>query len=188
MQSTFEYRRNAVSWWLSKATNARFCALALSKTNEETVASIAEEYGYSGTTSVALHEGFVREASISLELIIKAVIAQNIALEYSDQVQPKIPTTHDLPSLWGQAHLPGLKNEDQYRLLLCKTVLIWSGRYPTPKSDNVWRQEEDSFKKLLDNIEQKEKTLFRKTISFRFEDFDKLFQMANARLSLLLQK
>lgn len=188
MQSTFENRRNSVLWWSSKATNARFCALALSKTNEETVASIAEEYGYSGTTSVALHEGFVREASISLELIIKAVIAQKIEKEYSDLVKPRIPANHNLPSLWRQAELPELSAEDQYRLLRCKSALMWSGRYPTPKSDELWQQEIESFDKLLNFIEQKEKTFFRKTIGFTFEDFDKLFQMANSKLSLLVSK
>lgn len=182
MKSTFERRRNAVGWWLSKATNARFSALALSKSHEPTIASIAKEHGYSRTTSIALDEGFLREASIALELIIKAIIAHELEDKAEGLEAGSVPTTHDLPLLWKTAGLPELSTEDQCRLFLCKTVLIWAGRYPTPKSEALLQQESRTFDKLSGQTRQKGKFFIKKTISFNFEDFDKLFQMAQNRL------
>jgi hypothetical protein len=93
----------------------------------------ARETQYNGNPQIALSESFRREASVALELIIKAVIAQRIECKISKPNVPSIRLTHDLVELWEDASLPRLPRADKHRLLIAKIILYWAGRYPAPK-------------------------------------------------------
>jgi hypothetical protein len=69
-QSTFEWRRLAVAHWASRAENARLsaCFLWLSRQPEEMAAAVAM-CDYGGSPEIALHESYLRESAVALELI-----------------------------------------------------------------------------------------------------------------------
>lgn len=186
-QSLFEWRRLATAWWYGKADNARFAALALAQLTDDAALKVAEVVNYHGTTSVALNEAFLREASIALELIVKAVIAQTLELRNADPAIVGVPPTHDLPALWLEAGLTSVSLEDQYRLFRFKTILIWAGKYPTPKSERVWEKEMDVFRRLEEPLKSDGK-LFLNPISCSAEDFDRLYKIAETRLHELMQR
>jgi hypothetical protein len=126
MQSTFEWRRIAPAHFSAKAGNARLSAAALWRLQHgEELTAIAGEVGFNFTPSIAYHEAFLREASVALELIIKAVIAQQMHMRRADPATEGVPATHNIPGLWAQAGLPKLGNDDRYRLLLFKSILMW---------------------------------------------------------------
>jgi hypothetical protein len=70
--SIHEMRRRAPLHFSAKADNARFAAYVLWTMGPEARRRCAEQIGYDGLLS----EAFFREASLALELMIKAVIAQ----------------------------------------------------------------------------------------------------------------
>lgn len=110
------------------------------------------------------------KGAVALELIIKAVIAEQFRLRHASESE-RVPTTHDIPKLWLKAGLPELEKEDKYRLLLFKRVLSWSGRYATPRSAKAWAEENRTFAELD-----------CPTQWCGWEEFDRLFQTARARL------
>jgi hypothetical protein len=69
-QSTFDWRR--YGHWDTSATKAWLSAYLLWHTREpDKLAVLQHEAGYaSGDAELALHEGFSRESSVALELII----------------------------------------------------------------------------------------------------------------------
>ena len=188
--STFEWRRLGTGGWYSKARNARFAALALAKLCDEDIAlKFAKDTDCHGTPSIALYEAFSREAAISLELIIKAVIARTLELQNADPATIGVRPTHDLPALWNdEAKLPSVSREDQYRLLRFKTILIWAGKYPTPKTEKAWEEERDVFKQLEGPPERHGKPVFRKAISCNAENFDRLYKIAEKKLHELMEQ
>jgi hypothetical protein len=74
LMSIHEQRRRAPMHFAAKADNARFSAYLIATVSEEEVRRAAGQISYGGTPHIALGEAFRREASIALELIIKAVI------------------------------------------------------------------------------------------------------------------
>ena len=130
-QSTFDWRR--YGHWSTTAEKARLAAFLLWQTRDPAkIAQLERDADYhSGDAGLALSEGFDRESSVALELIIKAVIARQLELGGGTPAE-RVPATHDIPNLWKEAKLPALDRDDSYRLLLVKSTLMWAGRYGTP--------------------------------------------------------
>ena len=118
----------------------------------------------------------MRESCLALELIIKAVIAQKVEIGIAAEHVVRVRTTHDLPSLWIDAGLPMLSNDDRLRLLRARRVLVWSGKYAAPKTDEEFEKEE--LKESILIPAPSKTTMFRKTLSFGWEDFDRLYRVA----------
>jgi hypothetical protein len=86
MISVYEQRRRAPLHFALRAENALKSASVLSNAD--------------------VREGFIREASIALELIVKAVIAQRLEVGESLGVT-KVPATHNVPQLWSRQPAEG---------------------------------------------------------------------------------
>jgi 4-hydroxy-3-methylbut-2-en-1-yl diphosphate synthase IspG/GcpE len=180
-QSIFDWRR--YGHWDTSAEKARLTAFLLWQyIGVSKLAELTGELEYSsGDADLAMREGFRRESAVALELIVKAVIAKQLELERAPP-SDRVPATHDILALWVQAELPALSREDRYRLLLFKSVLMWSGRYATPRTAKVWADENAAFDALNDPPPKSGEFVFRTPITFSWEDFDRLYQMAKARL------
>lgn len=130
----------------AKANNARYSAFVVSQIDEEQRSFLAEKVNHFDGTRVALGEAFRRESAISIELIIKAVIAQraeNARMENKEV--PNVPMTHDVVKLWRNAKLPKLPDADQHRLVFVKSLLSWSSRYAAPKKNGAYAEEQAEF-------------------------------------------
>ncbi|MBV8397790.1 MAG: hypothetical protein JOZ17_03495 [Acetobacteraceae bacterium] len=174
-RSSFEERRLAPLHWFFRAEKAHFSALALWSLGHDPKACIAAVGRHSGG---ALSEGFLREAAIALELALKAVIVQDMENRGDDT---GLPENHDVPSLWDRAGLPELPREDKYRLLQLKSVLIWSGRYPTPRRKQTWDAEKKEVDALLGPPCIPGTLIFRKPIHCDWDDFDRLYSLAETQ-------
>ena len=82
-----------------------------------------------------------------------------------------MPTTHDVPFLWGKAALPALAVDDRRRLLKVKSLLIWSSRYTAPKTDFQYYKEREDFEAL-----GPAPRLFGEFLDW--ENFDRIYQIA----------
>jgi HEPN domain-containing protein len=132
LQSRFDWHR--YSQWAPLAERARLAAFVLwrvagDRTGLLTALWHDARYSY-GDASVAMLEGFRRESAVAIELIIKAVIAEQFKLRDASE---RVPATHDIRRLWQEAGLPQLNREDEHLLLSFKSILNWSGRYATPR-------------------------------------------------------
>jgi hypothetical protein len=97
--SIHELRRRAPLHFMAKADNARFVAYVLNQgLSAECTSRIKAAANYGGTPQVAMFEAFRREAAIALELIVKAVIAQNIESGVAPAHIVSVRPTHDVPS------------------------------------------------------------------------------------------
>jgi hypothetical protein len=83
----------------------------------------------------AVLEAFWRKASLALELIAKAVIAQRLEIGEDLGGMTRVPVSHNVPRLWTDASLPSLSREDYGRLVKARVFLMWAGRYPAPNRD-----------------------------------------------------
>jgi hypothetical protein len=182
-QSTFEWRRLGVGHWKSRAENARLsaCLLWQFQEREETAEAVAV-CNYGGSPDIALYEGYLREPAVALELIVKAVIAQRMTARGADPSMEGVPTTHDLPVLWKEATLPVLEREDHLRLLLFKSVLLWAGRYATPRSEKVWDEELKAQQPFLNRRPGNSRPSIVTPTSIGWEDFDRLYKIAAEEL------
>jgi hypothetical protein len=178
--SIHEIRRRAPMHYWAKADNARFAAYSLWKMMQCEMREHAEAVGYNGNPSIALNESFLREASIALELIIKAVIAQRVERGTAEAHVTKVRTTHDLASLWKDALLPPLPSEDQHRLLIAKRILYWAGRYAAPKEDQDYDKEQAAMNPLEDRKEFGGRLKIIKSRSFDWDYVDRIYQIAMA--------
>ena len=157
----------ATSWHLSQ--------------DDAIVQAVIAESGYGGSPRIAYLEAFRREAAIALELVVKAVIAQQMTMRQADPAREGVPATHDLPSLWALAGCPKLGHEDRYRLLLCKSILIWSGRYATPLSEEAWHREEAAFRALQPPTDKTGRLRIIRPIPLGWSEFNRLFRIAADR-------
>lgn len=112
----------------------------------------------------------MREASIAVELILKAILC------VKNKKAP--PAKHDVYELWSEAGLKKLDDDDMYRLVLMTEILYWSGRYAAPRFDSALDKSEARFKKYertrkLGTLQVKE------LISFGWAEFDSIYQIAN---------
>ena len=177
-QNVLEWRR--FGHWKASAEKAHLSAFLLwrmldSRRLAEAVAECAYNHG---DAELAALEGFRRESAAALELIVKAVIARKLQWEGADPKNEGVPATHNIPKLWLDAGLPKLAREDRYRLLIFKSLLIWSGKYPTPKSSKEWVAENTAFDALEDPLLVPGKFIFRKPITIGWPEFDRIFQIA----------
>ena len=187
-QDVIEWRR--LGHWSTSAKKAHFAAFVLWHMREESrLSEMVHECTYAGgDAELSLVEAFRRESAIALELIVKAVIARKLQARGANPATECVPATHDLPKLWIDAGLPELPREDKYRLLLVKSVLMWSGRYGTPRTAEAWKKEQKAFDALEDpqpepaNSNQPRKFIDRIPITFGWSDFDRLYQIAHAEL------
>ena len=177
--SGFERTRRAPFHFLARADNARFSAYLLSHAPiAEEVLATAEAAGYGGSPSIAIREGFDREASIALKLIVKAVIAQRLEVNLADPRVTKVPGHHEMPQLWRDVSLPGLPPADYGRLVIAKVILRWAGCYPAPMRDEeglkhdseIWRHAMLPVGNLKIDI--------RKRISFEWDDVARIYGIA----------
>jgi hypothetical protein len=180
-QSVFDWLR--YGHWETSAEKARLAAFVLWQyIGARELAELTRELGYATEDArLAMREGFRRESAVALELIVKAVIAKQFELERAPP-SDRVPATHNMPTLWGEAGLPVLSREDQYRLLQFKSVLTWSGRYATPRTAKHCAQENAAFDALEDLSTQSGEMVFRTPITVGWQDFDRLYQLAKARL------
>lgn len=149
---------------------------------------VMNSIAYGGSPSVAYGEAFRREAAIALELIIKAVIAQRMTMRCADPAIESVPATHDLPTLWGQAGLTKLGREDCYRLLLFKSVLMWSGRYATPRTAEAWERENEAFRTFQPPRDKRGRLRIHSPIPCGWPEFDYLYQLAKQQLFTLREQ
>lgn len=182
IMSSRKERSQAPLHFYTKAQNARFCAYAISHLDKPLLFSLAASSDYYDDVQIATREGFMREASISLELIIKAVIAQkneNTRRDNQKKVS-NVPQTHDVLQLWQMAGLETLSEDDQYRLAIVKRSLNWSSRYAAPKNDKGYTNEKKEIAPYMQVTHEFESGLrIKKGYPFGFSEFDALYQIAN---------
>lgn len=179
--SIHERRRRAPLHFLARAENARFSSFLLWKSKNDDNHEYALEAEYGGSPSIALEEAFRREAALSLEFIIKASIAQQIESDCAKPGVIKVRPTHDLVSLWEDAQLPILSTEDQYRLLVSKRILYWSGRYAAPLKDKDFDEEKTELLKLAD-LQPFGSAHIIVPRSFSWDNIDRIFQLVVSQL------
>lgn len=176
LDSTFKWRERAPFHFLAKADNARFCAYTLSHLSKKIQQDLKEPAEYGGATNIGLGEGYLREACLSIELILKAIIALRREIENSDI---GIPKHHVVPKLWAEAKLPKLDTLDQLRLRQFQEVLEWSGRYATPKTEEQFLK--DSEETMPPPIDPDSKLKMYKPISLGWEHYDRIYYIAAKR-------
>ena len=163
LQETYKHRKYAPLHWSARANNARVVAEFLWN-------------GRDGADSIALYEGYQREAAVALELIIKAVI---VALIDAKQASSQgLEETHDLPKLWRKAKLPALSREDQCRLAYFKSVLTWLGRYPTPRTAERWQKDIEERESVEPVKRLGDTPIVRRQVACGFGEFAALYQQA----------
>lgn len=184
--STFEWRKEAPFHYLAKADNARACAFRLSHHKNDNT-DYPKACGYHGTPEIGFYEGYLREAAIALELIIKAVInISNENLRRQGKETTGMPKHHRLPELWLNANLPRLSELDTLRLRTFQEILEWSGRYPTPRNEEIWHR--DSEETMPPPIDPTSRFKIRKPISLGWDEFERLYGIAATKFSEIHNK
>lgn len=181
-KDVFEWRR--FGHWRTSAAKARFSAYVLWHMHDDSqLTEMARECGHlGGDYKLGISEAFRRESAVALELIDKAVIANTLQAKVADPATEGVPATHDIPKLWKQANLPDLSREDRYRLQVVKSVLMWSGRYATPRTVKAWEEENRAFDALEEPPPSADKFVFRTPVTFGWTEFDRLYQVAHGFL------
>ncbi|MFB9059717.1 MULTISPECIES: hypothetical protein [Sphingobium] len=166
-------RKSPLHFW-SKADNARYVAYCLWIMKEGEPIDPEPIGGELAQTRTALFEGWLRESSLALELIVKAAFAQGEA----GKIDAKpVPSSHNVPQLWKMAGLPNLSKEEDGWLHVAYQVLQWSGRYAAPikgKDDLCSAVEERRPRENFGSMTA------LKPMRSRWESFDALYQMACA--------
>ncbi|MBQ4807434.1 hypothetical protein J4717_08145 [Phaeobacter sp. HS012] len=168
-ESIWEKRRKAPWHFFAKADNARMSAFVLSHIDKAQADQFSKEAEYGGAHAFALGEGFRREAAISLELILKAILCV--------KTKSPPPPSHDVYELWAQAGLPKTTDDDAYRLAELSQLLYWAGRYAAPRRDtDLGKSQErlDRHKRTKNLGSLKVQTF----IPLNWEEFDALYQTA----------
>lgn len=142
-ESIWDMRRKAPFHFLAKANNARMSAYVLSHIDDNLANELASAARYGDDHSFALHEAFRREASISMELILKAILCV--------KTKSAPPAKHDVYEFWSKADLPKLSEDDSFRLAEMTEILYWSGRYAAPNSDKAMNKPNERFEKHRKN-------------------------------------
>jgi len=170
-------RRSPLGFW-SKADDARYVAYCLWTLRHGTPIDPAAIGGSIESAKGALFWGWLREISLALELIIKAVIAQKENFKDSPS---SVPNSHNVPQLWKMADLPQTSWEQEYHLCSAHQVLQWLGRYSAPRKGTP-----DLFeaRNTLRPDIKLGNTQMPMPIKMDWESFDALYQIAlNAYLA-----
>ncbi|OKL42905.1 hypothetical protein [Pseudovibrio exalbescens] len=173
-----EMRRRAPLHYEAKADNARVVARIILDTSDAAQAQAASSIGYTGSTGIALRESFLRECSIALELVVKAVIAQKIEMKRSNKKVTTVPSSHDLVMLWATAGLPELSLEDRETLVIARRVLNWAGRYAAPKNDEREDKLYSEERRYLKDEPRPGELRIKKLRSIDWDQFDRLYKIA----------
>jgi hypothetical protein len=176
--SIHELRRRAPLHHLARAENARFAAYFLWTADRDAQRYCAEQIGYGGDPRTPMAEAFYREASLALELIIKAVVAQRIELRIAKPGVVRVRPTHDLVALWSEAELVQLPSDDLHRLMIARQLLSWSSRYAAPKKDEQAEEAWAEMAPLQDKPAPGSRLRAIIPRSFNWEDFDRLYRIA----------
>ena len=166
-----ERRRRAPLHYHARADNARYCAWSLWTLMDSELYPDVRKAGYGGNPAIALHEGWIRERSLALENIVKAVIAQNA--ETDGDPKPPRPT-HNVSQLWDEARLPKPDRDNRARLILTWQALQWSGRYAAPNRGS------DGQRTDVERATKVKGSMLQRQPSFGWEEFDALYQLAQA--------
>ena len=158
-ESIWEIRRRASGHFWGKAQNAHRCAGILFKAQES-------------ITDIACYEGFLRESSIALELILKALIAE--------QSNRAPPSSHDVYLLWQKANLSALENDDLMRLSEITETLYWRGRYGAPNKDSDLKKAAERSSKHQ-RRKKFGKTFIISELPYGWNEFDRLYQIVLAQ-------
>lgn len=173
-----DIRRLAPLHFEARAANARFAAWTLWKLSDgEGTDEAKQAIGYHGSGSVALAEAWRRERSLSLELIVKAVYAQREEFKPEPRV---VRATHDVLSLWGEARLPKINQDDKLRLAVTYQLLQWSGRYAAPRAGSNGL--DDLIDRYLTKHHLSGLLHFTRMPAFDWNEFDSLYQRASSVL------
>lgn len=170
-------RETAPAHYWARSVNAFYTAYVLSKTSEKRARGFADQVGYGGTPRVALQEAFIREAAIALELIIKAILADQLP------EGQRIPKNHNLPLLWEQAKLRKPSAVDMYHLNYLAIVLKWSGRYPVAAGRAKYDADLREHDRLLKKANGQETSLVITTRPTRWNEFSTLYEIASQAFS-----
>lgn len=180
MISGYERRRRAPFHFHAKADNARFNAYVLSHLDGLNIEAFARQANYGGNTDIALSEAFDREASLALELIVKAVIAQRLELGKELSEIAKVPASHNVPDLWRKARLPELSQEDAGRLVIARVYLMWASRYAAPNKDaDGDRDHDDIARHATDRVSGIKGIRLVRRRSFNWDDVSRIYGIAN---------
>jgi hypothetical protein len=163
-------RQHPNHFWV-RADNARYVAYCLWTLGHGTEEPIDPEAigGEPSQARGALFEGWLRESSLSLELIIKAAFSQ---LEHGRDNPSSVPSTHHIPQLWKMAKLPRVSDDEEFVLYSAFQVLQWFGRYAAPRKGNS-----DLFREL-DSLRPRRSIGDTKAMRLDWEGFDALYQIA----------
>ena len=122
--------------------------------------ALAKSYHLAAEQLFQIHENsrgdsrpVVFNAAISIELLLKGIIASR------GHPVPLDSNGHNLPKLADKAELRLTANERTLLEFLTE-MIVWAGRYPTPKSDGQWNNYHDNiFEKIT--IREQSATTFR---------------------------
>ncbi|WP_443970345.1 hypothetical protein [Sphingobium sp. CR28] len=165
-------RANPTEFW-SKADGARYIAYCLWTLRHGQIIDPSPIGGDIEGAHTALFWGWLRESSLALELIVKAVLAQ---IGYRKEVPAKIPSTHNIPQLWKMAGLHRTSEQQEYFLATAHQTLSWAARYPGPLkgAPDLFEPRESLGRRISVSVES---TFSRKT---RWDTFDELYQIAQS--------
>lgn len=185
--SIHEIRRRAPLHFEVRADNARLAAKILSDAAAADPPSVVDEISYGGSHYVALHEAFRREASLALELILKAVTAQRLEVGISKLQNARPSVTHDLLRLWDEAEIGPLSREEHQTLFYGRQILEWAGRYPAPKRDDYFDKQADEEESLRDYVPGLSIKIFT-PFGISWENFDALYLRARSAFWMLREE
>lgn len=167
----YEIVRQSPTAFFAKADEARYVAYCLWQARSDPPAG-PEFDGPSEHKSGSLFWGFLRESSLALELISKAVFAQRQT--WSREPKP-VPGSHNVPQLWKMAALPALPPHQEATLYEAWQILVWTGRYPAPtKDENDLYPEVKRARDLASTSNRQDSQLNRS----RWDAFDEVYQVA----------
>lgn len=162
-ETSFQRRARAPNHFWGRAEDARFAAHYLWQGKE---------------AEPALADAFRREASLALELVLKAVIAQRLENGTLALSPDRPPMHHNLPVLWKTAGLPDLPEGDHARLIGAKHRLYWSGRYPAPLKEADYHKEDEEAKPFRNEVGKIGSRKLFQNWRFDWEDFDRIYRVA----------
>lgn len=182
MTTVHEMRRNAFHHYRARAGNARVCAWTLAHAGERMDGP--PDLSPNIATGVAWHEGFLREAAIAIELLLKSAIC--LRIEAGDRTLP-VPLTHNLPQLWTEA---GLRKPNDARtrhdLETLRVVLAWSGRYPTAPNADKEASDVRAIHADMEHFELGSLKVYRAR-PLRWAEFEALYSTIEVKIGALFE-
>ena len=171
----YETARGAPTGFWSRADGARYVAYCIWMLRQGRPIDPEPIGGELEGAKAALFWGWLRESSLALELIIKAVIAQTECLK---ETPSSVPSTHNVPQLWKMAGLPKTSWQEEYQLATAHQVLNWAGRYSAPRKGAADLFEDRESIRPRVNLGRGQVTA---TVKMDWESFDAVYQVAQRK-------